>query len=49
MEEKAPSIVDDYNDIAKRLKALEAKTPEPPKPVAPAPATSIPVRRKIGG
>jgi hypothetical protein len=39
--EKAKAIVDDYSDIAKRLRALEAKMPEPPKPQAPAPAISV--------
>jgi hypothetical protein len=41
-KEKPSSAVDDYTDIAKRLKALEAKTPPPPESFKPlAPPTSI--------
>jgi hypothetical protein len=47
-KEKPSSSVDDYADIAKRLKALEAKTLPPPEPLKPqAPPAYIPPRRKI--
>jgi hypothetical protein len=47
--DKAKSIVDDYSDIAKRLKALETKMelPDGQEAKKPRPPEPVPVRRII--